>query len=215
MSLKLEEFRKRLLQQPGSESADNAPDPVEVEQHSEVATSPAPPLAINGSSVNSEPMAAAVSKVFGPAGMLQSRAEDFIQAIDQIDKLNKSVTRTFGPLRAIYTQLSEVSGTFASLHLFQSQLASLSKQFEPMRLLHDQAAQLSGSIESELAQVVKAFDPVKDLSERVNLLARALKQVSELQVDFADLYTTFLESDHVTVATAAGDDHSAAESALH
>ncbi|HVN89686.1 MAG TPA: hypothetical protein VMT61_07725 [Candidatus Binataceae bacterium] len=208
MSLKLDDFRKRLLPPNEAENGVAAPAVAAESDSKAQATvvslaapttpSPAllPPSSAGLAPRDSESISAAVRKVFGQVGTLQSRADEFSQATEQIDRLNKLVTRVFGPLRNLYSQLSEVAGSFDSLSSFQSQLAGLSKEFEPMRLLHDQVSQLTGSIHTELGQIVKALDPVSELNERANLLARSLKQISELQTDFADLYATFRNSEH-------------------
>jgi hypothetical protein len=212
MSLKLEEFRKRLLQQPGNE--DSVSSPVELSPEEAVVE----PLPLKAPSAPSEAqratdlMAAAVSKVFAQSSALQSRADEFAAAVESIERLSKAVTRAFGPLRAFYNQLAEVSGSFESLRLFQAQLASLSPTFEPMKLLHDQVAQLTGTIEVELGQVVKALDPAKDLSDRVSLLSRSLRQANELQSDFADLYAAFQGANRSSAAQAVQEE---AQPSLH
>ncbi len=198
MSLKLEEFRKRLLQQPGTE--ENVPSPVELSPQEEIEPRPLRSKLPSEAQRASDAMAAAVSKVFAQSSALQSRSEDFANAVDQIEKLSKSVTRAFGPLRAFYNQLAEVAGSFESLRLFQAQLEGLSTSFEPMKLLHDQVAQLTSTIETELGQVVKALDPAKDLSDRVSQLSRSLRQASELQTDCADLYAAFQSANQVRTA---------------
>jgi hypothetical protein len=200
MSLKLEEFRKRLLQSP--EVEENVPAPVELGPQEEVERLPPRSNAPSEGQRAADAMAAAVSKVFAQSSALQSRSEDFANAVDQIEKLSKSVTRAFGPLRAFYNQLAEVAGSFESLRLFQAQLAGLSASFEPMKLLHDQVAQLTSTIETELGQVVKALDPAKDLSDRASQLSRSLRQASELQTDFADLYAAFQSANQARTAPA-------------
>jgi len=200
MSLKLEEFRKRLLQSP--EVEENVPAPVELGPQEELERLPPRSHAPSEGKRAADAMAAAVSKVFAQSSALQSRSEDFANAVDQIEKLSKSVTRAFGPLRAFYNQLAEVAGSFESLRLFQAQLAGLSASFEPMKLLHDQVAQLTSTIETELGQVVKALDPAKDLSDRASQLSRSLRQASELQTDFADLYAAFQSANQARTAPA-------------
>ena len=194
MSLKLEEFRKRLLQQPEAEAIADAAVPPSVELSPQDAV--VEPIARSSAPADpprraAEEMAAAVSKVFAQSRALQSRADEFAGAVESIERLSKAAARAFAPLRAFHDQLAEISGSFEALRGFQAQLAGLSPNFEPMKLLHDQVAQLTGSIELELGQVVKALDPAKDLSDRVSLLSRSLRQANDLQNDFAELYAAF------------------------
>jgi len=212
MSLKLDDSKKRLL------------PPTESEGQKATAATPPAEARVEAASINAtvtlsvvardtESIAEAVRKVFGQVGTLHNGVDEFTQAADQLERLSKSVTRIFGPLRAVYSQLTDVADSFASLQSFQLQLASLSDEFEPMRLLHEQVAQLTDNIQVELGQVVKALDPVKEINDRVTLLARSLKQVSDLHTDFADLNAAF--NNRQPSATNAPDLGDREEMALH
>ncbi len=142
-------------------------------------------------------ISAAVRRTFAQVGTLQGRTEDFHQAAEQLDRLGKSVTKIFGPLRTIYSQMAEVAGSFDALCALESELASLTNDFEPMRLLHNQVSQLTSTVQSELGQLVKSLDPVKELNDKVSTFARSLRQVSELHTDLSDLYSNIRDRQKV------------------
>ena len=240
MSLKLDELRKRLLQQPldnGSYAMPSASDePAAAQPDSETLPAkpelkavepvrsiettvvrtieigqakdrPAPtpkeptvttlsgrssiPIAKPEVSFNQNQVVESVGKLFEQTKTFQVRFDELTQAVDVIERLTESASRLFGPLRAFHTQLSQLSTSFESMRSFQVQLAELGKTFEPMRIVHDQLAQLSDSVQSNLAQLVKALDPAKDFRDRIMTLARTLDQANELQADFGELYSAF------------------------
>ena len=194
MNPKLEELTKRLPHQPGAEEQSGRAVELgtwELGEIVECVQSKLPSKAHRAT----DAMAAAVSTVFSKSSALQSSADEFARAAEQIEKLSKAATQAFGPLHAFYDQLAKLADSFESLRLFQSQLEGLSKKFEPVSLLHDQVAQLTVTFEAELGLVVKALDPAKDLSDRVSQLSRSLLQANELQADFAELYATFKNAD--------------------
>jgi hypothetical protein len=239
MSLKLDELRKRLLQQPldnGSYAAPPAsPEPVDAPPEAErlpakpelkavepvksmeptvvktieigqAKERPAAPMEATVTTLSGRPSVAmpkaevpfnqnqvieSVGKLFEQTKTFQVRFDELTQAIDVIERLTESAGRLFGPLRAFHTQLSQLSASFESMRSFQIQLAELGKTFEPMKIVHDQLAQLSDSVQSNLAQLVKALDPAKDFRDHIMTLAHTLEQANELQADFGELYSTF------------------------
>jgi len=244
MSLKLDELRKRLLQQPldsGSsvaplpaDSAEpvSAPEPEALEKPlskpelravepskpgeptavrtieiGQVRERPAAPKEATVTTLNGRlPFTAmpkadipfnqgqvveSVAKLFEQTKTFQVRFDELTQAADVIERMTESAGRLFGPLRAFHTQLSQLAVSFESMRAFQLQLAELGKTFEPMKIVHDQLAQLTDSVQTNLAQLVKALDPAKDFRDRIMTLARTLEQASELQADFGELYSAF------------------------
>jgi len=142
-------------------------------------------------------LADSVAKLFEQTKTFQVRFDELAQAIDLIERMTDSAARLFGPLRQFHSQLTQLAVSFESMRAFQGQLAQLGKTFEPMRLLHDQLAQLSDGIQTHVAQLVKSLDPAKDFRDRINALARAMDQASELQADFGELYSTFRTSPNI------------------
>jgi len=196
VGIRLEEITKRLFQpiEKETKSAASAAVGSTIEVMEKPTEPPKTAKEVNLSQLP-KPMAAAVDKVFGHAAQLRSKSTDFALANDQLERLNKSVARTFEPLRKVYHQLSQVSEGFGSLHDFRTQLEPLAKDFEPIQLFQDQVTELTQGVHAEIGQIVSSLDSVRSLGERVNALAISLKQVSELQRAFAELSATFAE-DH-------------------
>jgi len=163
--------------------------------------------------VNPSQVIESVSKLFEQTRTFQVRFDELSQAIDVIDRLTESAGRLFTPLRSFHAQLLQLSASFESIRSFQMQLAELGRTFEPMKIVHDQLAQLMESIQSNLAQLVKALDPAKDFRDRIMTLARTLDQASELQANFGDLYSAFRSNNGATSDSVSRFDRDSRQSA--
>jgi hypothetical protein len=239
MSLKLDELRKRLLQQPPpdvtggppsdtpapSRLADTGGATLEAKDPAPRITEPlavkiaeiaaanvvsmeaplaakredyaAPPPARRNAppnmkgSVTQDQLADAVAKVFEETKNFEGRLDELGRMFSLVEQVGGSAEELFSPLRAFYTQLSQLAHSFEPMRAFQAQLAQMAETFEPMKVLHDQLALVADSFREHLELLVRALQPATEFRERIVRLAATFDQAAELQEQFRELYSAF------------------------
>jgi DNA repair exonuclease SbcCD ATPase subunit len=198
MSLKLDELRKRLLQQSHNESA-NAPSrtppargtslqetPLGLKIAGAAVVEPAPEDAPDSAAApeNAESHAefdmpqpengsVVVMEITPdapePKGLVQERAE-IRQAETQLDE---AVVKVFEQTRVFEERIKELQKMFGAVEQIE---ASATSVFEPLRSFHDQLTELSQSFQSirafqaQLAELGKNFEPMKVLHDQLGQL---------------------------------------------
>lgn len=177
MSLKLDQLRKRLLQQ-GPPSEQNQHDDQELRAktdspHEAVAETPAsaseevaaPPPA-------SEPAPEPEPQILPPAPPRQARPREAATRLSADDhQLSEAVAKVFEQTEAFQSRLKELGAmfepiervgkaaadSFAPLGTFRDQLAKLGQSFEPMK-----------AFQAQLADLAQTFEPMRALQDQLS-----------------------------------------------
>jgi hypothetical protein len=185
MSLKLEELRKRLLQQPHDDSdaqpateaaeAQTKPDlrAVEVLKTVEIGDIKERPLTSVLKRDDSAPAAPALQSVRPNLAALPK-----IEGSGAPNQMAESVARLFEQTKTFQVRFDEIAQT---VDLIDRMGDSANRVFGPLRTFHTQLTELAASFESmrafksQLAQIGKTFEPMRLLSDQLTQISDAIQ----------------------------------------
>ncbi len=198
MSLKLDELRKRLLQQEQPSEQNQPDDQPQVLTYSPrreaVLPAPgrkeiaAPPIAPESAPQPEQQLPPPVTPL--PARPREAAPPASVGA----PQISEAVARVFEQTEAFQTRLRELRAMFEPMKAFQAQLADLAQTFEPVGALQDQLSQIADSFQLEIAQLANALEPAKLFREKIADLAKAFDPVGELDEGFRALRNSFQSS---------------------
>lgn len=212
MSLKLDQLRKRLLQQ-GQPSEPNQHDDQEpraktdsrcdealtetlASARKEVAVSPpAPEPAPEPEPQILPPATPRQTRPRGPATRLSADEHQLSEAVAKVFEQTEAFQSRLKELRAMFEPIERVgkaaADSFAPLSAFRDQLAQLGRAFEPMKALQAQLADLAHTFEpmralqDQLSQIADSFQL------EIAQLANALEPAKLFRKKIADLAKAF------------------------
>jgi ABC-type transporter Mla subunit MlaD len=209
MSLKLDELRKRLLQQhsqggnavpsvdtPASSRVVDSGTTVEPKQSELTVADPSAPKLLEISSTNGANLETAPTREESATSMPARQSTPSMKSNVTQDQLADAVAKVFeetrnfesrlDELRRMFSLVEQVGGSaeelFGPLRTFHGQLSQLARSFEPMR-----------AFQTQLAQMAETFEPMKVLHDQLAQVADSFKEHLEQLVRALDPAKEFRE----------------------
>jgi len=209
MSLKLDELRKRLLQQqpqdtnagpsadtPASSRVVEAVRTVEPKEIELKAAEPSPAKIVEISSTNGANLENAPQREENTGRIpIRQSAPSMKDSVNQ-DQLAEAVAKVFEETKNFESRLDELGRMFS---LIEQVGGSAEELFGPLRSFHGQLSQLARSFEpmrafqAQLAQMAEVFEPMKVLHDQLSQVADSFKDHLEQLVRALDPAKEFRE----------------------